>query len=90
MCIRDRFFDGKLYMTVHQGAIAATNDAGVAVFEAKGQSIGLVLNNQTLPRPATLGEFPAVAQAAFRQLDANPDLGAKQKNSRDPSCSDRR
>ena len=86
----DLFFDGKLYMTVRRGAIAATNDAGEKVFAADGQASGMVLNKDTLARPATLAEFPAEAQAAFRQLDGNPDLGAKARNPNDPNCSDRR
>jgi len=84
------FFDGKLYMVVRQGAIAAVNDAGEGVFTAEGQSIGLVSDKQTRARPASLSEFPAAALAAFRQLDDNPDLGAKTRNPNDPSCSDRR
>jgi hypothetical protein len=86
----DLFFDGKLYMTVRRGAIAATNDAGEKVFTADGQASGVVLNRETLARPATLAEFPADAQAAFRQLGGNPDLGAKARNPSDPTCSDRR
>ncbi len=86
----DLFFDGKLYIVVQRGAIAAINDAGEGVFAADGQAIGLVLNRQTRARVAALEEFPAEAQAAFRQLDDNPELGAKARNPSDPSCSDRR
>lgn len=84
------FFDGRLHMVVRQGAIAATNEAGEGVFAADGYAIGLVLDKQTKARPASLSEFPAEAQAAFRQLDDNPELGAKARNPSDPGCSDRR
>ena len=84
------FFDGRLYMTVQRGAIAAINDGGEGVFTADGQPIGLVQDRQTKARPATLGEFPAETLAAFRVLDDNPELGAKARNVNDPSCSDRR
>lgn len=84
------FFDGRLYMTVRRGAIAAANEGGEGVFSADGQSIGLVQDRLTKPRPATLGEFPAEALAAFRVLDDNPELGAKMRNENDPNCSDRR
>lgn len=84
------FFDGRVYLVVQRGAVGAANEGGEGVFTAEGQAIGLVQDKRTKARPATIAEFSAEAQAAFRQLDDDPELGAKARNPSDPSCSDRR
>lgn len=84
------FFDGRLFMSVREGAIGSTNTAGEAVFEAARQSLGLVNDAQSKPRAATLSEFPTDAVAAMRRLDINPDFGTRSPNPGDPTCADRR
>lgn len=86
----DLFFDGRLYVSVRIGAIAVTNDGGTAVFAANNQPTGSVSDPRTIARPADPITFPTPAKGAIRQHDANPDMGAKPANPRDPTCSDRR
>lgn len=86
-------FDDALYMGVLQGAIAATNEAGVEVFEASKEIGGIVATARSRARKAALTEMPAAAQASFRQLQVVPLTGAeasRQPRPNDPSCNDRR
>lgn len=85
------FFDKQLFLSVLQGAITATNDGGSEGFDEKDQPLGLVSNKETKARRAEMSEFPAEAQAAFRQLEALALSDRIRKpDPRDPTCSDRR
>lgn len=84
------FYDGRLFMSVREGAIGSTNTQGEAIFEAARQSLGVVPDAQSKPRVATLTEFPTDAVASMRRLDINPDFGTRRPNPNDPTCADRR
>jgi hypothetical protein len=85
------YYDNRLYISVLDGAVSATNDAGTAVFDAKRQPLGIVTSPQSIPRPATANEIPAAAQAPFRQMQMQPLSDQIRKpNPADPTCSDRR
>jgi hypothetical protein len=86
----DLFYDGRLYISVRAGAIAVSNEGGVALFSAKEQSTGLVSDVRSIARPADPTTFPAPAKSSIRQNAANQDLGAKPADPKDPTCSDRR
>lgn len=84
------FFDNKLYINVIQGAVSATNDGGTAIFDAKSQPSGQVLNAQTRATPAPPTAFPPAAQGAFRLQQQQPLMGpVKDPNPKDPNCNDR-
>ena len=85
------YLDSRLYISVLDGAVSATNDAGSAIFDAKNQPLGVVPSAQTQPRPATQAEFPANASAPFRQMQMLPlSDQTKKPNPADPTCVDRR
>jgi len=86
----DLFFDGRLYVSVRTGAIAVSNDGGVALFSATQQPSGSVSDSRSIAKPADPTTFPNAAKSAIRQQGANPDMGAKPANPKDPTCSDRR
>lgn len=84
------FMDNKLYINVLQGAISATNDGGTAIFDAKSQPSGQVLNSRTKAQPAPPAAFPVSAQGAFRLQQQQPLMGpTKAPNPTDPNCNDR-
>jgi len=84
------FLDNALYINVISGAVSATNDGGTAVFDAKSQPSGKVINAQTRAVPAPPTAFPASAQGAFRLQQQQPVMGpVKEPNPRDPNCNDR-
>ena len=85
------FFDDRLYISILDGAVEASNEAGSAIFDAKNQPLGIVASAQSQPRPATLEEFPAATQAPFRQMQMLPLSDKIRKpNPNDPTCGDRR
>ncbi len=81
---------GQLHMHVLEGAISATNRGGEEVFAAGKQPTGLVSDLVTKARAASLSEFPAGVQGAFRQLETNSVINTHQPNKNDPTCADRR
>lgn len=84
------YFDNKLYINVLQGAVSATNDGGTAIFDAKSQPTGQVINAQTRAQPAPPAAFPAAAQGTFRLQQQQPLMGpVKEPNPKDPNCNDR-
>ena len=85
------YFDDRLYISILDGAVEASNEAGSAVFDANNQPLGIVTSSQSQPRPATLEELPAATQAAFRQMQMLPLSDKIRKpNPNDPTCADRR
>jgi len=84
------YMENKLYINVLSGAIAATNEGGTTVFDAKSQATGQVANAQTRPTAAPPAAFPAGAQGAFRLQQQQPLMGpVKDPNPTDPTCKDR-
>jgi len=85
------YFDNRLYINVIQGAIAATNEGGTTVFDAKSNPTGQVINLQTKATSAPSTVFPAPAQGSFRLQQSQPLMGpVKDPNPKDPGCGDRR
>lgn len=84
------FIDGRLFISVGEGAIGVANASGEAVFDGAKLPLGIVPDAQTRPRAATLSEFSADAIAAMRRLDIEPNFNTRKPNPNDPSCSDRR
>jgi hypothetical protein len=84
------FFEGRLFISVGDGAIGVANPSGETVFDAAKQPLGIVPDAQTKARAATLAEFSADAVAAMRRLDIEPNFGTRKPDPNDPSCSDRR
>jgi hypothetical protein len=83
--------DGRLYIQVIAGAVSATNSAGVGIFSATNNPIGMVTSSTSPPRPAQPSDLPANTQGFFRQLSIVPLTGQERKiNPSDPSCGDRR
>jgi hypothetical protein len=83
-------FDERLYIQVLQGAVSATNAAGVAVFDAVSQPLGIVASPTSVPRSIPPAELTPATQGAFRQLSAVPITGKERRpSSADPTCSDR-
>lgn len=84
-------FDGRLYIQVLSGAVSATNDAGVAVFDATTQPLGVVASSSTLGQPIKPTDLPAAMQSSFRQMSVVPLSGKEREpNPNDPTCRDRR
>lgn len=84
------FIDGRLFISVGEGAIGVANASGETVFDGTKVPLGLVPDAQTRPRAATLTEFSVDAVAAMRRLDIEPNFNTRKPNPNDPSCSDRR
>jgi hypothetical protein len=85
------FLDQRLFLIVLQGAVAAGNDAGEEVFDEVKQPLGLVASSSIKARRADGTEFPAEAQAAFRQLEAlSLSDRIRKPDPKDPTCGDRR
>jgi hypothetical protein len=83
-------YDGQLYIQVLQGAVSATNAAGVAVFDAVSQPVGMVASSTSMPRTIPPAELTPAALGVFRQLSAVPITGKERRpSSADPTCSDR-
>lgn len=85
------FYDNnQLYIAVLEGAVSATNEGGEAVFDAKTQPNGKVINAQTRAVITSPAEFPASAQGAFRIMQMLPLSDTIRKpNPQDPTCGDR-
>jgi hypothetical protein len=84
-------FDGKLYLQVMEGAVSATNDGGVAIFDAAGKPLAVVDSIGDIARAIDPAEVPPGALASFRQLSAVPITGRERKpKDDDPTCRDRR
>ncbi len=84
------FFDDRLHISVHVGAVAAVNGGGELVLDQTRQPLGLVSDLSTRARPAQLSEFSTDAVASMRRLDIEPNFGTRRPSPNDPSCSDRR
>jgi hypothetical protein len=85
------FTDSRLYLQVAEGAISATNSAGVEVFDAVRRSTGMVSSSSTLPQTLQPSELPTSVLGDFRQLSAVPITGKERRpGADDPTCSDRR
>jgi hypothetical protein len=84
------FIEGRLFISVGEGAIGVANNSGEFVFDSAKLPLGIVPDAQTKPRAATLAEFSADAIAAMRRLDIEPNFNTRKPNPNDPSCSDRR
>ena len=93
------FYDGKLYLTVQDGAISVANEGGEEVFNEEEVSdikglpnpVGMVVNATTKAKPITIDELPAAALAVFRVLQMLPlSDKIREPNPDDPTCADRR
>ena len=83
--------DSRLYIQVAEGAVSATNAAGVEVFDAARQPMGMVSSSSTLPHSIQPAELPATILGDFRQLSAVPITGKERRpDAGDPTCNDRR
>lgn len=84
------YLDNKLYINVISGAVSATNDGGVEVFDAKTQPSGMVPDAHSKAVATPMTTFPAAAVGAFRLQQNQPLMGpVKEPNPQDPTCKDR-